>query len=58
MESTHDYLSRIGKKGGTISASRKKREHFVMMGKKSAEARNKKKLEEAKTTIAIDNKAD
>ena len=57
-ESTHEYLSRIGRKGGQVSGSRKSREHFVLMGKRSAEARNKKKLEAMKNEVTIDNKAE
>ena len=57
-KATHDYLSKIGHKGGTIAGAKKDRSHFVMMGKKSAEARNKKKLEAMKTKIDLTNKAD
>lgn len=47
-EETHNYLSEIGRKGGLKSGARKPRSHFVMMGKKSAESRKKKKEQGAK----------
>jgi hypothetical protein len=55
-EERHIKFSEAGRKGGRISGSRKQREHFIMMGKKSAEARNKKKLEAMRTEVNVDNK--
>jgi general stress protein YciG len=48
---SEEFFRECGRKGGLKSASLKDREHFVMMGKKSAESRNKKKLKELQTEI-------
>jgi general stress protein YciG len=57
---TRELLSEYGRKGGLITGAqnlKKGSAYFSMLGKKSAEKRNKKKLEDAKKMIAIDNEA-
>ena len=56
-ESTHDYLSRIGRKGGTTQGNRNKlkgKEYFSNMGKLGVKARNEKKLKEMQKEVTID----